>query len=96
MHKPIKNIFVSYFVVTAFIYMTVTAWTKVLKVGANSISDDTEGPSKGELLFLAGILVFITGGSLLGVWYLDKNSTQIDHQKVEQIEEALEYMEMLD
>ena len=92
----IKNIFVSYFVIAAFIYMTVSAWTQVITVGGNMIGGEDTTTSKTELVFLFGVVVFITTTALLGVWYMSKKSTPVDEEKVEEIEEALEYMEMLD
>lgn len=88
----IKNIFVSWFVVTAFLFMTVTAWVSLVKLGQKKISEDTS--TKVELVFLAGIFILINVLSIFGVWYFDRISTRNDKVKVEQIEAMLEHLEM--
>lgn len=90
----IKNVFVSYFVVAAFIYMTVTAWIQLITVSKRAIRDRTSATT--EMLFLFAVFVAINVMSLLGVWFLHHKSSTDDTSKLEEIEEALAYMEILD
>ena len=96
----ITDIFVSYFLIAGFIWMSVRAWQQVIKVGGNMIGGngdkEEEANKKLELAFLFVVVACFTIFSLVVVWYLDKRSTTVDEETVEELDEALEFAEMLD
>ncbi len=93
----ITDVFFSYFVVAAFIFMTVTSWQKVIKVAAQIVGGTwgKQDSSIKELAFLFVVVAFLIIVALVVVWHLDKIATPIDKHKVETAEEVLETMEIV-
>lgn len=98
----ITDIFVSYFLIASFIWMSVIAWQRLIKVTGNVIGGNGDKEEKEsinttvELAFLFVVVLFFTIMSLVVAWYLDKKSTTVDEKTFEKIDEALELAEMLD
>ncbi len=89
----LRDIFFAFFVITAFIYMSVTAWQNFISALTKrlSASDETEESNNyKELLFLLLICVAITVLSILVTWGAEKSRTEIDVEKMNMVFESLE------